>query len=175
MVWTTAIALLAGGEQAVSAPEDGAKVGPLKVAVCTGERAGQEVDVVADRGDRPTVFVFVRADTWDRPAARYLRTIDEALVKGAEKAANASVVAIWLTDELEKSKQYLPVAQQSLQLEKTTWAVYPGDPAGPNGWSISSDSHVTTVVVRAGKVVASFNYISLNETDVPEVVKALQK
>lgn len=175
LAWAFAIAPLAARGQTSSGPEAGSKAAPLKIEICTGERAGQELDAVSDRGRRPTVFVFVRADTWDRPAARYLKTIDAEFVKGAEGTADASVVAIWLTDDVAKSKQYVPVAQQSLQLEKTTFAVYPGDRSGPNGWSINGEAHVTAVVVRKERIVASFGYISVNETDVPEVLKALRK
>lgn len=175
VVWTAATTPFAVRGQTASGPEVGGKAAPLKAAAGTGERAGQDVDFVADRGDKPTVFVFVRADKWDRPAARYLRAIDQALVKGVEGAEDAAAVAIWLTDDVETAKQYVPTAQQSLQLERTTFAVHPGDRFGPKGWSINGEAHVTTVVVRSGKVVASFGYLSLNETNVPEVVKALGK
>ena len=42
-------------------------------------------------------------------------------------------------------------------------------------WAINPDAHLTAVVAHEGKVVKSFGYRSVNETDAPEVVKRLKK
>jgi hypothetical protein len=53
--------------------------------------------------------------------------------------------------------------------------VFPGDKAGPKGWGVNPDSHLTVVLASGGKVVATFGYQSVNETDVPKVKEALAK
>jgi len=156
--------------QTDSGPKAGDKVEPLKVHVATGDDAGKEKDVAAQQAKKTAVFVFVQAEKWDRPMARFLRTLDEELGKNH---ADVAVAAVWLTDDVDKSKDYLPNAQKSLKLTQTTFAVHPGDKAGPKGWGINPDAHLTAVVTRSGKVIASFGFVSINETDVPAVVKKL--
>lgn len=160
--------------QIASGPEAAAKQETLKAFAATGDLAGKSVDFVAERKNLPTVYVFVRADQWSRPMARFLRTLDEEMAKGIEGAKDARTVAVWLTEDQGKSKEYLPIAQQSVRFERTTLAVFEGDRFGPADWSVNSEAFLTAVVVKDGKVVKSFGYISLNETDVPEVVKALK-
>jgi hypothetical protein len=165
-----ALPCLAWGQGVVSGPDKGKKVPALKVFDATGPNQGKEVDYAAERKDRPTVYVFVQADKWDRPMARFLRKLDEAV----REVEDASVVAVWLTDDPDKTKEYLPVAQQSLQLQATALACFTGDKAGPEGWGMNADAHLTAVVANKGKVAAAFGFRSLNETDVPAVRDALK-
>lgn len=157
--------------QVASGPAAGTKVEPLKVVIAAGENVGKETDVAEDRKGKPTVFVFVQADKWDRPVARFLRTLDVDLAKDRQ---DVKIIAIWLTDDVMKSKDYLPKAQESLKLTQTTWSVHPGDKGGPAGWGINADAHLTAIVVQDSKVTASFGYRSVNETDVPAVIKELK-
>jgi hypothetical protein len=165
-----ALPCLAWGQDVVSGPDKGKKVPALKVFDATGPNKGKEVDYAAERKDRPTVYVFVRADKWDRPMARFLRGLDEAV----RPVEDASVVAVWLTDDPDKAKEYLPVAQQSLQLQATALTCFTGGKAGPEGWGVNADAHLTAVVTNKGKVGATFGFRSLNETDVPAVRDALK-
>ena len=152
-----------------------AKAPACKVAAVTGEFAGRDVDVTAERKEKPTVYLFVSAENWTRPIARYIKTLDAQLEKGVDGATGAEAVAIWLTADAAKSKEYLPLAQRSMQLNKTALAVFDGQPQGPDGWNVDVASHLTAVVVRDGKETARFKYQSTNDTDVPEVVEALGK
>ena len=155
-----------------SGPAKGEKAAALKVMAVTGDHENKELDYAAERKDKPTVYVFIVADKWDRPVARYLKTLDERLGKlGRESRA----VAVWLTDDANQSKDYLPKAQKSLKFEQTALTVFPGDKAGPDGWGVNPDASVTAVVVQRGKVAASFGYRSINDTVVPEVETALKK
>ena len=155
----------------VSGPEKGKPVPALKVFAATGPHEGKEVDYKMQRKARRTVYVFIRADKWDRPMARFLRGLDMAASKDGEETA---VVAVWLTDNVEKTKKYLPRAQQSLQLQATALTCFPGPQEGPQGWGINADAHLTAAVVHKGTVAATFAYRSVNETDVPAVQKALK-
>ncbi len=157
--------------QVESGPKADSKVEILKLVTATGDNAGKEADYAKERKDKPTIFVFVQADKWDRPTARFLRALDEALVKDHK---DAQVVAVWLTDDVAKAKEYLPKAQESLKLSQTTFAVHPGEKSGPTGWGINADANVTAVVAQDQKVTASFGFGSLNETDAPAVLKKLK-
>jgi hypothetical protein len=156
------------GQDVQSGPARGKTVPALRVFDATGENQGKTVDVAGERKERPTVYAFVRADQWSRPMARFLRELDQAISKQGDEGA---VVAVWLTDDAEKAKEYLPRAQQSLQLQATTFTCYPGDKAGPAEWGINPDAHLTVVVARRQKVAGSLGYRSVNETDVPKVLE----
>src|SRR2546425_461595 len=82
--------------QTESGPGAASRVEALKVVVVTGDDAGKEIDFAAQRKDRPTLFAFVQADKWDRPMARFLRTLDRDLGK---ERRNVHMVAVWLTDD----------------------------------------------------------------------------
>jgi hypothetical protein len=156
----------------LSGPDAGTGVAPLKVFAATGKHEGKELDIAAERKDQATVYLFIPSDKWDRPMARYLKALDKELAGGKEKA---EVVAVWLTDQLDQTKEYLPKVQQALMTEATALAAFTGEKAGPKEWRINDMAHLTAVVAVKGKVAATFAYQSLNETDVPAVLKALRK
>src|SRR5262245_17791364 len=143
-----AIALIAlpAAAQVASGPEVGSTPPALPAFVVTGDLAEKAVDLAAERKGKPTVFCFVRADAGDRPMARFLKVLDKALTDGVDGAEGAEAVAVWLTDDVGKSKNYLPNAQQSLQFAKTPLAVFEGDRFGPVGWTVNGDARLTTVV-----------------------------
>ena len=148
---------------------------PMKVYAVTGGFEGSEVDYVAERKEKTTVYVFLAADQWTRPVARYVKKLDEEIAGGIAGAEDAQIVAVWLSDDAAKGKDYLPKAQTSLLATRTDWTVFEGQKAGPDGWNVDIAAALTTVIVRDGKEVNRFSYKSVNETDVPEAVKALKK
>jgi hypothetical protein len=149
-----------------SGPKEGGAVATLTVYAVTGDPKDKEVDYAGLRKDKPTVYVFVSAKDFSRPMFRFLKKLDEDL------GDDGMVVAVWLTDDADKSKEYLPKISQYFTGAALT--VFDGT-AGPKDWAINSDAHLTAVVAHKGKVVKSFGYMSLNETDVPEVVETLKK
>ncbi len=173
----TAGTATAVGQDVESGPKAGEKVPALRVYGVVGAVEGQEADFVANRDGKPTVFVFLAAEETGipragRPAARFLKTLDEAI----GTVDNALIVAVWLGDNaFERHKDYLPRLQQSLQLGKTHLTVFRGPAAGPDGWGINTDAAVTAVVTHKDKVVRSFAFVSVNETDVRAVMTALKE
>lgn len=99
-----------------------------------------------------------------------MRALDEEAGK-----LKTLVVAIWVTAEPDKTKEYLPKAQQSLKFESTALSYFPGDKGGSVDWGLNERAFVTTVISAVGKAVSNFGYQSLNETDVPAVKEALVK
>jgi hypothetical protein len=162
----------ATAQDVTSGPDRGAKLPALKVFDATGPHKGKDADYVAERKDKPTVYVFIQADKWDRPMARFLKKLDEAVQKDGE---DAYVVAVWLTDSPDKTKEYLPLAQQSLQLQASALTCFTGERSGPKDWNINADAHLTAVAANKAKTAATFGYRSINETDVPAVQEGLKK
>ena len=161
-----------GGAAFAAGPEIAKPVPPLKVVDVTGPNSPNEVDYSELRKDLPTIYVFVQAERWDRPMARYLRVLDEAVSKQDEAAY---VVAVWLTGDADKTKQYLPLAQESLQLGRTALTCYVADKDGPKDWQLDLAASLSVAVAAKGKIADAREYRSVNETLVPEVREALQK
>jgi hypothetical protein len=155
--------------------ESGLKAGEsapqLTIYAITGESKEKSLDIVKQRGELPTVFLFLNSAKFDRPIARYMRELDQ---KSADACEKVHVVAIWVQGDLEKNKDYLPKVHQSLKFDRTTLASFETDQL-PNGWGLNSDAHLTTIVVHKGKVLKSFAYQSTNDKDVPAVLEVLKK
>ena len=155
-----------------SGPKAGEKMAELKAFAVAGTIENKEVEYAKERGEAPTMYLFVNAEKFSRPMNRFMKTLDGKLAGIDDKAY---AVAVWLTGDTDKTKEFLPKVQQSVQYEHTALAVVPGEVAGPKGWAINTDAHLTVVIVVAGKVVKSFAYESVNETDVKDVEEALKK
>jgi hypothetical protein len=152
-----------------SGPTRGSKVPALKVYDATGAHKGKSVDYADLRKEKPTVYLFVGEGKFARPMFRFMKTLDEAIRKDLPDVYG---IAVWLTEDEEQSKEYLP--RISAYFEATALTVFKGK-AGPEGWGINSDAHLTVVVAHKGKVTASVAYLSVNETDVPAILKELKK
>lgn len=154
-----------------SGPKAGEKVGELKAFGVVGKVEGKEADFAKERADLPTVYLFVNAEKFSRPMNQFMKTLDGKL---PDIVAKAGGVAVWLTADADKSKEFLPRVQMSVKYENTALAVL-GDTSGPKGWAINPDAHLTVVVVVEGKVAKSFAYDTVNATDVKAVEEALKK
>jgi len=160
-----------------SGPKAGDKVAELKAFGVVGTVEGKEADFAADRKDAPTIYLFVQAEeggipVGGRPLARFMKTLDDQLAK----LDGAAGVAIWLGDKaFDKHKDYLPKINKSLSFEKTSLAAFDGEKSGPKEWGINPEAHMTVVVANKGKVVKSFAFTTVNETDVRPVIAELKK
>lgn len=161
-----------------SGPKAGEKVAALKAFGVVGSVEGKEADFSADRKDAPTIYLFVQAEEGGiprggRPAARFMKVLDGEIAKAADKGA---IIAVWLGEKaFDKHKEYLPRINMSLKFENTSLAAFDGEKSGPNNWGINPDAHLTAVVVNKGKVVKSFAFESINETDVKPVIEEVKK
>lgn len=154
----------------VSGPEKGTKITELKVHPTAGDDVGKVVNITAGQTEKSTLYVFVQADLFTRPIGRFLKDLDKKVNNDLQ---DTEVIAVWLTDNIEQSKEYLPKAQTSIQLVRTQWTVFDGDKNGPPEWGINSEAHVTVVAVKKGTTTKSQGYVSINETVVDDVVKML--
>ena len=149
----------------------GANLPPLKVHVIK-EDSSEEKDLTKDRPERKTVYLFLPGDRFDRPAARFLRSLDQDLVK---KKEFTDIVVVWQAKELEPAQKRLPLIQKSLQLGQTTWSAFVAENPNPEGWAINPDDIATLVIADGAKVMFSKGYKVLNEKDLEPVLKVLGK
>lgn len=152
-------------------PKVGTNVAPLKVFAATGEHADKELDYAAQRGAKPTLYIVLQHERFDRPLARLLKALEKAAIEAGNET---SLVTVFLTDNVEKTKEHLPRIQMSLQFTANPLVVYSSGAMGPDGWSVNSDLQLTAIVVKEAKVVAAFGYRSANETVAAEIVKSLK-
>ena len=162
-----AVTASAARAQVESGPKAGDKVAALKVFAVTGEPKEKDVDYADLRKEKPTIYLFVQSENWGRPMFRFIKDLDEKV------SEHALVVAVWLTDDADKAKEYLPKISQYFKGSALT--VFTGEKAGPKDWGINVDAHMTAVVTHKGKVVKSFGFMSINDTDVPQVADELKK
>lgn len=175
--WVVLFVMVTTAHADESGPKAGEKVPSLKAYGVVGTVEGQEADFAAERKDAPTIYLFVQAENGGipvggRPAGRFMKVLDDEVAK----QDGAAIVAVWLGDKaFDNHKGYLPRINMSLKFEKTQLAAFDGDKSGPNNWAINPDTHLTVVVVNKGKVVKSFAFTSVNETDVRPVMAELKK
>jgi hypothetical protein len=150
----------------------GEKVPELKAFGLVGDIKEKSADFAKERGELPTVYLFVNNAKFDRPMAQYFRELDRKVGDAAEKS---QIVIVWIGGDLENHKTRLPYIHGIFKLDRTSIAAYEGEAPGPNGWGLNADAHLTTIVAHKGKVIKSFAYESVNETAVPKVLDELKK
>ncbi|MFO0876661.1 MAG: hypothetical protein U0840_04745 [Gemmataceae bacterium] len=154
-----------------SGPEVGSKVTKFPVQDCTGENKDKAVDYVDLRKDKVTVYLVLPQDKFSRPMNRFMKTLDD---KVSAELKDVYLVGVWLTDDEEKTKTFLPRVQTSVNYDRTALTYFKGKD-GPKGWNINPDAHLTVIVVDKNKVAARFAYNSVNDTEVPQVFKAISR
>jgi hypothetical protein len=155
-----------------SGPNIGTAVTTLKVFAASGDHTGKDLDYAVDRGAKPTVYVFIPYDRFDRPLARLLKALEKSVIEAGNEA---TVVTVFLADDVGAAKDRLPKVQMSLQFTANPLVIFPSMKQGPEGWQINTDAQLTALVVKDSKVAAKFGYRSANETVAPEIVDALKK
>lgn len=140
----------------------------LEAIVCVGESQGEKVELAKSRQNKPTIYIFIQNEFWDRPIARLLRELDTQV---RQNVTDGNIVAVWLSDnQVEHLKEHLPRVQQSIRLSSTTYAVWPGDPFGPPDWAINRDDHITVITAKDGKIINTHAFKSTNEGDAPKIM-----
>lgn len=155
-----------------SGPNQGTSIAPLMVFAATGDHAGKNIDISADIGPNPTIYLFVPHDRFDRPLARLIKNLEKRTI---EAGKGSRLVTIFLTNDEAKTKEHLLRVQMSLQFTANPLMVYPDATKGPAEWLLNTDAQLTAIIANDGKVTASFGYRSVDETVGLEILTALEK
>jgi hypothetical protein len=153
-------------------PEVGKPIPELKLSQIHGADAGKEVDARELAKPASTIFITIRKDKWDRPVARVLRQLDEAVAKQDSKA---QIVIVWVSKDADHAKEYLPKAQQSLKLSASSWNHFNGEVYDAAGWQLSGDGPLNIIITKAGKVHWGRAFATVDEKIVNKVTEALAK
>lgn len=155
-----------------SGPKAGEKIAELKAFAVVGTVENKDVDYAKERGDEPTVYLFVNAEKFSRPMNKFMKTLDGKL-EGIDDKARA--IAVWVTADADKTKEFLPKVQGSVKYERTALGYYAGEAGKLEGWGLNPSAHLTVVVARKGKVVKSFAFENVGDGDVKTVEEALKE
>lgn len=155
----------------ISGPPVGQATPALQVHSAVPDTTGKVIDIVAQREGKPTIYFVVPAPRFSRPTARLLKTLDEKI---NAVHSDAKIIAVWFSEDVDASREYLPRVQTSLKLNDTQWTVYNGPATGPATWNVDTDADATVVISHNGKVISSTGYVSPNETLTDGVLNTLR-
>ena len=161
---------LAGGDFP-SGPQVGDKLPPCKIQAFSGPDAGKEVELVKQIKGAPALVVFVHKIT--RPALKLMRPIDKAAAEQIEaKKLHGQIV--WLSEDKEKTEEYLKRAKDSLNLQTPIGICLDGKD-GPAAYGLNDKVTLTILLIKDVKVVGNFALADPNETDARKILPALKK
>ena len=152
-----------------SGPPVGEKLSEFKALSFWGPDAGKEVQLLKE-GTGPTLVVFVHQLT--RPAFQFIRPVDKYAAELAEDKLKTHLV--WLTDDKDKTEQFLNRAKNSLKLESPVSICLDGKD-GPPAYGLNDKVTLTVLLSKDNKVVANFSLVDPSGRDSEKVKAAMAK
>ena len=157
------------GEPVFSGPQPGEKLPGLKVRLISGEKAGQDVDIVAEAGSRPTVIVFMHELT--RPGF----ALSNAVMRYAsERQKDISAAYVFLgADATATEARYKRIGEQ-LWAPKIPRGLSMDGIEGPGSYGLNRNVSLTVVIAKNRKVSANFALVQPSlQADGPKILKAI--
>src|SRR5438128_1651443 len=105
------MSLWTGGDSFPSGPQVGDKLGEFKAHAFSGPDAGKEFKLLEKIKGNPSLVIFVHKIT--RPGLQFLRPVDKYATENDK--LNGHIV--WLTEDKEKTDEFLKRAEKSLNLQ----------------------------------------------------------
>lgn len=161
-------------KEIVAGPESNKPVPSLKTLQVVGDHADKDVDWKELSEKKPTLLVFVRSDKWDRPVARVLKQVDDALIAARKDLPDVHIGIVWISKDAEKAKEYLPKVQSSIKLQASSWNFFNGEVYDATGWQLSGDGAINLVHIKEGKAVWGRAYSTMQESIARQAIMALK-
>lgn len=174
-----------------SGPQPGEKVPSLPVELLTGERAGQQVDLVQEAGDQPSVIFFIHQLT--RPGFGLMRTIagfaaersvqidgkdegDSSRLKTkreSDSVEKMSVSVVFLTADKTETVQWAANVKR-LFTDSVSYGVSLDGIEGPGAFGLNRNVTLTVLVCKNQKVVKNFALVQPQlQADGPGMIEAI--
>lgn len=152
-----------------SGPQAGEKLTPLKVRLLTGDKAGDEIDLVEQAGGKPVVLLFVHAV--NRPSIGLARTI---LTYAAQhKADGVHPSLVFLSGDATETEEFVKRAAHALP-EGVPIGVSTDGAEGPGAYGLNRQVTVTVLVAKDNKVTANFALVQPSlQADGLKIAKAI--
>jgi hypothetical protein len=157
-----------GGDSFPSGPPVGDKLGDFKSHAFSGPDAGKEFKLHDKNKASPTLVIFVHKIT--RPALQFLRPVDKYAAENEKLAGHI----VWLSEDKDKTEEFLKRAEKSLNLQTPISICLEGKD-GPATYGLNDKVTLTVLVAKEGKVVANFALVDPNANDSAKVIAALAK
>ncbi|MFT3882372.1 MAG: hypothetical protein QM703_22315 [Gemmatales bacterium] len=162
-------------KEIVAGPELNKPIPSLKTLQIVGDQADKEIDWKETAKTKPTLIVFVRCDKWDRPVARVLKQLDDALVAARNDLPDTHIAFVWISKDGERAREYLPKVQQSLKMQASSWNHFNGEVYDATGWQLSGDGALNIVLVKDNKAVWGRAYSTMQESIAKQVMMELKR
>jgi hypothetical protein len=149
------VAASAGGLK--SGPQVGEKPLPFTSNFVTGPQRGQQYCYVCQLKDEPALLAFSRGT--DGASERLLKQIRDAVRQYRDRKLFGWMVLLGPTGtaaETALERAAYSMAEHASSTEVPVAAL--GDPAGPPGYRIAPEAHVTLLIFRSGKVLYNRAY-----------------
>ena len=156
------------GDSFPSGPPVGDKLGDFKSHAVFGPDAGKEFKLLDKIKASPTLVIFVHKIT--RPGLQFLRPVDKYAAENDKLASHV----VWLSEDKDKTEEFLKRAEKSLNLQTPVSICLEGKD-GPAAYGLNDKVKMTVLIAKDGKVVANFALVDPNATDSRKVVVALAK
>ena len=156
-------------EPIFSGPQPGEKLPGLEVRVLSGEKAGKDVDIVAEAGSRPTVIIFMHELT--RPGF----ALSNAVMRYAsQRQKDISAAYVFLgEDATETEAKYKRIGEQ-LWAPKIHRTLSMDGIEGPGSYGLNRNVSLTVLVAKDQKVSANFALVQPSlQADGPKILKAI--
>lgn len=158
----------------VAGPELNKPIPSLKTLQIVGDHADKEIDWKETAQTKSTLIVFVRSDKWERPVARVLKQLDDALIAARKDLPDAHIGIVWVSKDAEKAKDYLPKVQQSIKLQASSWNHFNGEVYDATGWQLSGDGALNIVLVKGNKTIWGRAFSTMQEGIVKQTMAQLK-
>jgi hypothetical protein len=161
-------------KEILAGPELNKPIPSLKTLQIVGDHADMEIDWKETAQTKPTLIVFVRSDKWERPVARVLKQLDDALIAARKDLPDAHVGIVWVSKDADKAKDYLPKVQQSIKLQASSWNHFNGEVYDASGWQLSGDGALNIVLVKDNKAIWGRAFSNMQEGIVKQAMAELK-
>lgn len=158
----------------VAGPELYKPIPSLKTLQIVGDQADKEINWNETAKTKPHIIAFVRSDKWDRPVARVLKQLDDALITVRKDIPDVHLGIIWVSKDIERAKEYLPKVQQSIKLQASSWNHFNGEIYDTTGWQLSGDGALNIVIVKENKAAWGRSFSTMEESIVRKTISALK-
>lgn len=157
-------------------PDKGKPLPPLSITLAVGDAKGEKKDLAKLLDKEAGVILFVSSDKWDRPVARFLREVDQHLSKEAttKNTPARKAYIVWVTKDVKKATDYLPLVQQSIKLGPTQWAIFEGEVYDAKDWVLSGDLPLQFLLTKDGKVTQGTGLKSVQEDTIKKIPEYLK-
>lgn len=149
------LTLLGSPADIVSGPQPGKKFGPYTFLIATGPNRGTSHCYVCETGDEPAVIILARSTS--EPLGQLVKQVDQLVTKHQAQRLRGWVTFVGMKQP-EKEPEIVSWNRKQ-GLKSMPLGIYESA-AGPPGYKLNADAEITVLLVKQGKVVHNFAFLT---------------